>query len=495
MAAVVGGMAKVVCGSVHDVVLVDRGPVVAGAPAIAAAAAGIVAANVAAVAGGGNVEAGGHDRNVGRSVVVGAAAIHGGRGGRVAARVAVCAVVRLIVGGAGIEKEGQGQEGQQRGDAVAQDCFHASFDRFVGKTIHGIRIRAFPVAPDSPFSDGFGHHDQAMNDAAVMVTGGAGYIGSHTLKHLAFQGRQLVVLDNFVYGHHDAILDEAITVVEGDIGDPAVVEEIFSTHDIGAVVHFAAFINVGESVQDPLKYYRNNTARPLVLLEAMQRHGCKVFVLSSTAAVYGEPETVPLMEDHQLQPVNPYGWSKLMLEQILRDCGTAWGLRSACLRYFNASGSAGDGMIGEDHEPETHLIPRILLTLTGEADTMTVFGTDWDTPDGTCVRDYIHVNDLADAHAKALDYLAAGGESIALNLGTGVGMSVKEIIDAAEAVTGKTVPVEYGERRAGDPAQLVADPGLAKEILGWEAQHRNVREIVESAWTWMNGPCKGHFEK
>lgn len=349
--------------------------------------------------------------------------------------------------------------------------------------------------------DGTGHsaavstHENTMNDSAVLVTGGAGYIGSHTLRHLASQGRRLVVLDNFVHGHRDAILDEAITVVEGDMGDPAVVEEVFAHHDIGAVVHFAAFINVGESVQDPLKYYRNNTARPLVLLEAMARHECRVFVLSSTAAVYGEPEEVPLVETHRLQPVNPYGWSKLMLEQILRDCGTGWGLRSACLRYFNASGSAGDGMTGEDHDPETHLIPRILLTLTGEADTMTVFGTDWETPDGTCVRDYIHVNDLAEAHAKALDYLAAGGESIACNLGTGVGVSVKEIIDAAEAVTGKTVPVEYGERRAGDPAQLVADPGLAREILGWEARHRDVREMVDSAWEWMNGPRNGHFNQ
>lgn len=334
-----------------------------------------------------------------------------------------------------------------------------------------------------------------MNDTAVLVTGGAGYIGSHTLRHLAAQGRRLVVLDDFVHGHHDAILDDAITVVEGDMGDPAVVEDVFSSHAIGAVIHFAAFINVGESVQDPLKYYRNNTARPLVVLEAMERHGCKVFVLSSTAAVYGEPEQVPLLETHPLRPVNPYGWSKLMLEQILRDCGTAWGLRSACLRYFNASGSAGDGLIGEDHDPETHLIPRILLTLTGEAETMTVFGTDWDTPDGTCVRDYIHVNDLAEAHAKALDHLAAGGESIACNLGTGVGVSVREIIDAVEEVTGKTVPVDYGERRAGDPAQLVANPGLARETLGWEARHSDVRDMVESAWAWMNGPRKGHFKK
>ena len=334
-----------------------------------------------------------------------------------------------------------------------------------------------------------------MAESAILVSGGAGYIGSHTLRHLAAEGRKLVVLDNFVYGHRDAIVDEAISVVEGDIGDPEVVERVFSEFSIEAVVHFAAFINVGESVQDPLKYYGNNTARPMVLLEAMQRHGCKVFVLSSTAAVYGEPEVIPLVESHPLQPVNPYGWSKLMLEQILRDCGTAWGLRSACLRYFNASGSSGDGVIGGDHEPETHLIPRVLLALTGEADKITVFGTDYDTPDGTCIRDYIHVNDLARAHALALDHLRAGGESLACNLGTGVGVSVKEIIDAVEAVTGQTVPVEFGDRRAGDPARLVADPGKAKALLGWEAEKTDVREMVESAWAWMNGPRKGHFEK
>lgn len=332
-----------------------------------------------------------------------------------------------------------------------------------------------------------------MADEAVLITGGAGYIGSHTLRHLAGQGRKLVVLDNFVYGHHDAILDDGIVVVEGDMGDAEVVETVFSEHRIGAVVHFAAFIEVGESVRDPLKYYRNNTARPMVLLEAMCRHECKVFVLSSTAAVYGEPEAVPLVETHRLQPVNPYGWSKLMLEQILRDCGAAWGLRSGCLRYFNASGSFGDGTIGEDHNPETHLIPRVLLTLTGEADKMTVFGTDYDTPDGTCLRDYIHVNDLAEAHACALDYLQGGGESFACNLGTGVGVSVKEIIDAAEEVTGMKVPVEYGERRAGDPARLVADPSRAREILGWEAKNKDVRTMVKSAWAWMTGKRKGHF--
>lgn len=332
-----------------------------------------------------------------------------------------------------------------------------------------------------------------MAEAAVLISGGAGYIGSHTLRHLAAEGRRLVVLDNLVHGHREAILDDRIAVVEGDIGDPGVVNRVFSEHSIEAVVHFAAFINVGESVRDPLKYYDNNTARPLTLLQAMERHGCRVFVLSSTAAVYGEPEVIPLVESHPLQPVNPYGWSKLMLEQVLRDCGTAWGLRSACLRYFNASGSSGDGLIGEDHDPETHLIPRVLLSLTGEADKITVFGTDYDTPDGTCVRDYIHVEDLARAHALALDHLRNGGASVACNLGTGVGVSVKEIIAAAEDVTGRTVPVEFGERRPGDPARLVADPSRAKELLGWEARKKDVREMVESAWAWMQGPRKGHF--
>lgn len=329
----------------------------------------------------------------------------------------------------------------------------------------------------------------------ILVTGGAGYIGSHTVRALAAQGRKIVVLDNLVFGHQDAILDESVELVVGDIGDKPFVEELFEKHRFGAVVHFAAFAYVGESVTDPLKYYRNNTAAPLVLLQAMQDFGCKVFVFSSTCATYGSPEIVPITESNPQRPINPYGRSKLMLEWVLADCDRAWGLRSACLRYFNASGSAEDGLIGEDHNPETHLIPRVLMALTGEIEYLEVFGTDYETPDGTCIRDYIHVEDLAEAHALALDYLAAGGDSIQCNLGTGVGVSVKQIIDAAEEISGKKVPVRYGPRREGDPGMLVADPSFAKSKLGWEASRKDVREMVRPAWKWISGPRAGRYAR
>jgi UDP-glucose-4-epimerase GalE len=252
---------------------------------------------------------------------------------------------------------------------------------------------------------------------------------------------------------------------------------------------------VGESVTDPLKYYRNNLAAPLTLLEAMQKHGCKQFIFSSTCATYGDPQFMPMSEDHPQQPVNPYGASKWMLERVLRDCGTAWGLRCVFLRYFNASGCDLEGEIGEDHNPETHLIPRILMAITGEIEAITVFGTDYPTPDGTCIRDYIHVNDLASAHALALTYLRDGGETTAVNLGTGRGFSVKEIIQTAESVAGQTVPVQYGPRRAGDPSDLICNPAKAKRVLGWEAEHKDPRSHIESAWKWMSGPRQGRYPK
>ena len=333
-----------------------------------------------------------------------------------------------------------------------------------------------------------------MSKSTILVVGGAGYIGSHTVRLLASQNRKVLVLDNLVYGHRDALVDESVELVEGSLSDRPLLDRLFTEHDIEVVLHFAAYINVGESVSDPLKYYQNNTADPVILLQAMRDHGCKSFVLSSTAAVYGEPVAVPIVESHPLQPVNPYGWSKLMLEQILTDCDAAWGLKSVCLRYFNASGSWGDGLIGEAHDPETHLIPNVLLAIQGKIEKMTVFGTDYETPDGTCVRDYIHVLDLADAHAKALDYLVGGGASLRCNLGTGLGVSVRQILDAAKEVTGQEVPVQYGDRRAGDPARLVADPTLAKEVLGWVAEHQEAKDMVESAWQWMTGPRNGQFE-
>jgi UDP-glucose 4-epimerase len=313
------------------------------------------------------------------------------------------------------------------------------------------------------------------------------------VRQLASQGRRIVVLDSLVYGHREAIVDPEVELVAGEVGDKELLRALFEKHRFVAVVHFAAFAYVGESVTDPLKYYRNNTADPLALLEVMQETGCKAFVFSSTCATYGVPETVPITEKNGQDPINPYGRSKLMMEWILRDCDPAWGLKSVCLRYFNASGSAADGLIGEDHRPETHLIPRVLMALTGEIDQLEVFGTDYDTPDGTCIRDYIHVEDLADAHGRALDHLLKGGDSLKCNLGTGVGVSVKEIIDAAEEISGQKVPVKYGPRRPGDPPRLVADPSLALETLGWKAKHQDIREMLKPAWKWMTGPRKGRY--
>ncbi|YCM44734.1 UDP-glucose 4-epimerase GalE [Verrucomicrobiaceae bacterium 227] len=334
-----------------------------------------------------------------------------------------------------------------------------------------------------------------MGDQVILVVGGAGYIGSHTVRLLNAEGYQVVVLDNLVYGHRDAIVDEGVELVVGAVGDKELVRGLFEKYNFAGVVHFAAFTYVGESVSDPLKYYRNNTAEPLTLLEVMQEFGCKSFVFSSTCATYGEPERLPLTEDHPQKPLSPYGKSKLMVEWILADCDVAWGLKSASLRYFNASGCSSDGLIGEDHDPETHLIPLVLMAIQGRVPTLTVFGTDYPTPDGTCVRDYIHVEDLATAHLAALRRMIAGEESVQCNLGTGVGISVKEIIDAAEEITGMKVPVIFGERRPGDPAQLLADPKMACEILGWEASRKEIRPMIETAWKWVSASHGGHFAK
>lgn len=327
----------------------------------------------------------------------------------------------------------------------------------------------------------------------VLVTGGAGYIGSHTVRQLVKAGVEVTVLDNLVYGHVAALVDPEVKLVKGDLGDASVVYPLLQEGQFDAVVHFAAFINVGESVTNPLKYYQNNIAKPLTLLAAMVAAGCKRFVFSSTCATYGVPTQIPIPETEKQDPINSYGSSKLMLEKVCKDCDRAYGLKSVFLRYFNASGSSYDGLIGEDHEPETHLIPNILLAITGERDVIEVYGTDYDTPDGTCIRDYIHVDDLADAHLKAVDYLMKGGETNWFNLGTGLGLSVRDILETAERVTGKKVPVRYGPRREGDPPYLIANPTKAKEILGWEAQVKDAGAIVETAWKWMNGPRKGHF--
>jgi UDP-glucose-4-epimerase GalE len=279
------------------------------------------------------------------------------------------------------------------------------------------------------------------------------------------------------------------------MADEAALESIFSESEIEAVLHFAAYCYVGESVTDPLKYYANNTASVLPLLRAMQNSGTDQFVLSSTCATYGNPREVPMTEKHPQEPINPYGMSKLMLERILADCGVAFGLRSVFLRYFNACGCSVDGKIGEDHDPETHLIPLALMAVLGDVEKLTIFGTDYPTADGTCIRDYIHVLDLADAHVRALRHLREGGTSMACNLGTGTGTSVKELLAAVQEVTGRPVPHETGARREGDPPELVADPSLAKKALGWEALRKSVKPMIEDAWRWMNGPGRGRYAK
>lgn len=332
-----------------------------------------------------------------------------------------------------------------------------------------------------------------MAKKSILVTGGAGYIGSHTVRLLHAEGYRVVVLDNLVYGHREAVIDEGVELVVGAVGDRQLLSELFKKYQFEGVIHFAAYAYVGESVQEPLKYYRNNTAEPLTLLEVMQEHECRSFVFSSTCATYGEPEKLPLTEDHPQRPLSPYGKSKLMVEWILQDCEVAWGLRSAALRYFNASGCSADAAIGEDHDPETHLIPLVLMAAKGEIPEVTVFGSDYPTDDGTCVRDYIHVEDLATAHLAALQQMIEGKASLQCNLGTGVGISVKEIIDLAEEVTGRKVPVRYGDRRPGDPAHLVADPGKAREILGWEARFKGARPMIETAWQWMTRDHQGRF--
>ncbi|MBX9851482.1 MAG: UDP-glucose 4-epimerase GalE [Cytophagaceae bacterium] len=332
------------------------------------------------------------------------------------------------------------------------------------------------------------------SEKTVLVTGGAGYIGSHTVRLLAEKKYRVVVLDNLVYGHKESIVNSEVIFIKGDIGDREELENIFSKYPIQAVLHFAAYAYVGESVNNPLKYYTNNVSAPLVLLEVMLKYKCLNFIFSSTCATYGDPEYMPLDELHKQNPINPYGQSKLMLEKILHDFHIAYHFNYVFLRYFNASGAWEDGKIGEDHNPESHLIPLVLSAIKGEIDSVTIFGTDYGTPDGSCIRDYIHVVDLGKAHLCALDYLLKGGESMACNLGTGRGASVKEVIRIAEEVTGKKVPVVLGQRRAGDPAQLVANPARAKKILKWEAEYKDLKDIIKSAWLWSNGPQKGKYK-
>lgn len=326
----------------------------------------------------------------------------------------------------------------------------------------------------------------------VLVCGGAGYIGSHLVKALRQAGREHVVLDNFSKGHRAAV--EGSPVVEADLNDLASVREVFAKHDIGTVLHFAASIEVGESVQDPAPYWRNNVLAVHNLLGAMREAGVGQFVFSSTAAVYGEPQQVPIPEDHPKDPTNPYGDTKLAVERMVAGYGRAYGMRSVVFRYFNACGADPEGVLGEDHDPETHLIPRILLAVAGRAPQITVFGTDYPTEDGTCVRDFVHVADLAAAHVRAVDHLESGGASKTFNLGNGTGASVRQVLEAVEEVTGKPVPVAYGERRAGDPARLVADSSAVRREWGWEPRYPDVRDAVRHAWDWMQAHPDGYAD-
>ncbi|MDX1366001.1 UDP-glucose 4-epimerase GalE [Pseudomonas sp.] len=315
-----------------------------------------------------------------------------------------------------------------------------------------------------------------------LVVGGAGYIGSHMVKHLLDADHQVVVADNFSTGHRAALLGG--TLAELDIADAEALDALFAAHRFDAVFHFASFIQVGESVSEPAKYYANNFSATLTLLQAMVRAQVKNFIFSSTAAVYGDPVYVPIDEEHPKAAINPYGRSKWMVEQMLEDFDRAYGLKSVCLRYFNAAGADPDGQLGERHEPETHLIPLILQAAACRRPAITVFGRDYDTPDGTCIRDYIHVADLVQAHALAVDYLVAGGASSAFNLGNGQGFSVQEVIDTARRVTGRAIAVSDAPRRAGDPPRLVADANRASAVLGWQPRLASLEQIVMHAWAW-----------
>ncbi|HYK18628.1 MAG TPA: UDP-glucose 4-epimerase GalE [Bryobacteraceae bacterium] len=317
---------------------------------------------------------------------------------------------------------------------------------------------------------------------AILVTGGAGYIGSHTAKALAQAGLQPIVVDNLERGHREAV--QWGPLIEADIGDRAAMERIFREHNIDAVLHFAAFAYVGESMHEPELYFRNNVVQSLSLLEAMHAAGVRTIVFSSTCATYGNPLRIPIDEDHPQNPVSPYGESKVMVERLLHWFGSIHGLRWAALRYFNAAGADPEGQLGEEHDPEPHLVPVAISAVMGRTKALEIYGTDYDTPDGTAVRDYLHVTDLGVAHVAALRYLQQGGPSTAFNLGTGRGQSVREVIAMVERVSGRKVPAREVGRRAGDPPALVADASKATRLLHWRAEHSTLEEIVRTAWSW-----------
>lgn len=328
---------------------------------------------------------------------------------------------------------------------------------------------------------------------SILVCGGAGYIGSHAVHALAAAGQDVVVVDNLQTGHAASVAGKA-AFVHGDIRDAACLDDIFRRFRIDGVMHFAADSQVGESMVKPLQYFNNNVGGMQSLLEAMVRHGVDGIVFSSSAAVYGEPDSVPVSEDAPTRPTNPYGHSKLMMEAMMRWVAAAHGIRYVSLRYFNVAGALADGSIGEDHSPESHLIPLVLQVPLGQRPHITIFGDDYDTPDGTCIRDYIAVTDLVDAHVRALEHLRRGGEDLICNLGNGQGFSVRQIVDCARKVTGHAIPVIMGQRRAGDPARLVAAARKARQVLGWQPR-LGVEAIIDSAWRWHREHPRGYGDR
>lgn len=327
---------------------------------------------------------------------------------------------------------------------------------------------------------------------AILVLGGAGYIGSHMVDWLIEQDKkEVVVVDNLVTGHRQSV-HPAARFYQGDLADQPFMRRVFSENSIEAVIHFAAFSQVGESMQNPLKYFDNNTVGMVKLLEVMAEAGVKQIVFSSTAATYGIPEEIPIKEETPQNPINPYGESKIMMEKIMYWCDQAYGIKYVALRYFNVAGDKPDGSIGEDHNPETHLIPIVLQVAQGVRDKITIFGDDYQTADGTNVRDYVHPFDLAQAHSLAVDYLAKGNPSTVFNLGSSTGFSNLEILEVARKVTGKEIPAEIGPRRLGDPDSLIADSSRARDILGWKPQFDHIEKIIETAWTWHSSHPNGY---
>ena len=321
-----------------------------------------------------------------------------------------------------------------------------------------------------------------MKNGKVLVVGGAGYIGSHMVKDLLDTGYDVITLDDLSTGHRELLPGGEF--IEGGLGDTVLLDNLFSTHTISAVMHFAAFSLVGESVEKPLKYYRNNMAATAELLDSMIRHNVKRFIFSSTAAVYGEPVEIPITESHPRNPTNPYGASKIAVERMLKDCDSAYGLKYISLRYFNAAGADKSGKIGERHRNETHLIPLALEVATGRRENIKIFGANYPTPDGTCIRDYIHVSDLTGAHLLALKSLLSGGNSAVYNLGNNRGYSVREVIELARKVTGRPIPAIEADKRPGDPAILIASSDKIKKKLGWKPEYEDLETIIKTAWVW-----------